>query len=96
LLFGKARLAKLTMPELEQSRAAVLKRSPPPTRFGATSTPSNGSSNGMSGFSPLWDAQQKLGRQIVDVNFPYHSQSWAASLQKVLGQFARGAGFSCR
>src|SRR5665213_1725967 len=87
-MFAQARLANLTMPELEQSRAAVLKRSPPPNRAGATSTPSNGSSNGMSGFSPLREAQHKLGRQILDENLPYHSLLGLASrtaLNEILG-----------
>jgi hypothetical protein len=48
-MFAKARLAELAIPELEQSRAAVLNTLASANRIGATSTPSNG----ISGFSPL-------------------------------------------
>jgi len=69
-MFAKARLANLTIPELEQSGRQCSISSPPPNRVGATSTPSNGSSNGIPGFSPLQKAQRKLGRQILDENLP--------------------------
>jgi len=71
-------------------------RSPPPNRVGATSTPSNGSSNGISGFSPLRKAQQKLGRQIRDENLLYRSPLGSLAPQQVFGAFVRDAGLSAR
>ena len=78
-MFGKARLANLAIPELEQSRAAVLN-----TLASAQSRRSHQHAierfiEWYFGILTLAGSSHKLGRQILDENLPYHSQlGWQA------------------
>jgi len=91
-MFTEARLADLTIPELEQSRAAVLNTP-------ASTQSRRGHQYAIErfiewyfGILTLRKAQRKLGHQILDENLPYRSPLESPSPQQVFGAFLRDAG----